>query len=63
MNTNGSDFWKRKSRNLGSLVASRLAGRVSVRAVLVRGNLLSLLGAVVFMLLVTTDRLSVPWVV
>lgn len=45
---------------LGSLTASRLAGRVSVRHLLLNSSLLSLLGATVFLLAVLAGSLSVP---
>jgi len=45
---------------LGSLVASRLAGRVAMNRMLVRGNLLSLFGAVLFLVSVLSGHLTVP---
>jgi DHA1 family bicyclomycin/chloramphenicol resistance-like MFS transporter len=45
---------------LGSLAASRLAGRLPINRLLVNGNLLSLLSALIFLLAVITGHLSVP---
>ncbi len=45
---------------LGSLAASRLAGRLPINRLLVSGNLLSLLGASIFLLAVIAGYLSVP---
>ncbi|MFT3690342.1 multidrug effflux MFS transporter [Paenirhodobacter sp.] len=45
---------------LGSLTVSRLAGRIRMRRLLVAGNLLSCLGAGLFLLAVLTGWLSVP---
>ncbi|SEQ95758.1 MFS transporter, DHA1 family, bicyclomycin/chloramphenicol resistance protein [Faunimonas pinastri] len=45
---------------LGSLTASRLAGRMPINRLLVRGNVLSCLGAAAFLLCVVTGHLNVP---
>lgn len=45
---------------LGSLAASRLAGRVPTDRLLVYGSLLSLVGAAAFLLVVVTGALNVP---
>lgn len=44
---------------LGSLAASRLAGRAPMRVLLIGGNLISVIGALTFLALVVGDRLSV----
>lgn len=44
---------------LGSLTASRIADRIPTRRLLVRGNLLSLLGAAVLLIVAITGHLSV----
>ena len=45
---------------LGTLTASRLAGRLPLKRLLVVGNLLSLLGAMIFLAAVAAGCLSVP---
>ncbi|MFS8123611.1 multidrug effflux MFS transporter [Rhizobium sp. BR 250] len=48
---------------IGSLTASRMIGRVPPRILLIGGNLIGCVGAIVFLALVLVDRLSVPGVV
>lgn len=48
---------------LGSMLASRLIGRVSIDRLLVQANLLSVVAALAFLIAVLTGRLSVPLVV
>lgn len=48
---------------LGSLTASRLAGRIRMERLLVAGNLTSCLGAVLFLLATATGVLNVPLIV
>ncbi len=45
---------------LGSVAASRLVGRVGLDLLLVRANLLSLVGAMIFLAAVLTNQLTVP---